>query len=98
MALRPAAHVAAKRMAALSKLAHRGLRTSARATQVGGVRSIQQAVAREPAVDMQAMAPLPLTMLTEEETMFKDSGAFGCAYLLSLYRCLAGTWTLTCNA
>lgn len=47
-----------------------------RSIHSGGVRSLPQAAtAAARSVDLSNRAPLPLTMLTEEETMFKDSGA-----------------------
>lgn len=75
MAFRTTAATARRTASSLTKSAQRGLKTSSLSprTQLGGVRSLQQAV-REPLVDVQAMSPMPLTMLTEEETMFKDSG------------------------
>jgi hypothetical protein len=52
-------------------MSRRGLKTLSGASHIGSTRSIQQAV-RESQVD--DWSPMPLTMLTEEESMFKDSG------------------------
>lgn len=53
--------------------------TQQRTLKTSATRSLQQAVVRQPfATDEQeilAGGPWPLTMLTEEENMFKDSGA-----------------------
>ncbi|KAF1325704.1 Short/branched chain specific acyl-coa dehydrogenase, partial [Globisporangium splendens] len=50
----------------------RGLKTLSGPSRIGSTRSIQQAVRENQVEDW---SPMPLTMLTEEESMFKDSVA-----------------------